>query len=317
MKKSIVIISFCLVIISAVILSISFIKTSSDSYKVTTIKTSYNITSTIKEKDEIVIPIYSNNKKCDLVDIKKVANCYICDSSEENSFLLTLNRIEEGENTLQINQEEFYEYNYYFSINNNINSEYNLSIEKAYLKIILKEKEIKMFIGSLSYYKILSYGDEYKSLDLVSLKAIVNELDEEKSIVGVVIGLRNNSTTPITVNNINLLDINLKAATNEIKIINELPDSTDNISELLGYTYNPKEFIDSSELKIEIKATDTIYLLVPIKKIGEIYTNRFGLQINYLYSNTQRTYYLDDFLYFKSNRNLKYEDFEIITYENN
>ena len=318
MKRSVTIVAFVsFIVIFAILLMVMFVDKKSASYKVTTIKTAYNITSTIDEKDEIVIPIYSNSKKTDLIDVKKVANCYICDLDEENSFLLSLNHIDPGDGVLRINQEDFYENNYYFSIENGINSEYSVSLEKAYLKIILKEREIKMCIGSLSYYKILSYGDAYNWLDLVSLKAIVNELDEEKSIVGVVMGLRNNSNKNITINDINVLDINLKASTSEIKVIDEVPKSSDDISQLLGYRYNPKEITSSDLLDIVINGNDTIYLLVPIKKIGEIYTNRFGLQINYLHLDEEQIYYLDDFLYFKSNRNLKYDDFDIIIYENN
>ena len=297
--------------------SVIYLSRGSETYKVTTIKSSYNVLSLTTETDEIVIPLYSNNKKCDLVNKDKVANCSICDLGEDNVFKLELNEVYPSGNILQISGEDFYEYNFRFTFKGEFKEELKATIEKAYLKIEMKEKEIKLCIGSLSYYKVLNYNDENNSLDLVCLKAIVNELDEEKSIVGVVIGLKNNSKSDLTINNINLLDINLKAANGEVKIISEVPQSTSDINTLLGYEYNYRELVNNNELSILIDSNETKYLLIPLKRVGEIYTNRFGLEIDYLFRGDEKTYYVDDFLYFKSNQNLKMEDFDIFTYENN
>lgn len=289
----------------------------SDSYKITSIKTAYNILSTIEEEDEIMIPLYSNTKKSDVIQSSKISKCMLCDKDEENVFKLKLKAIKEGDNILSISGEEFYEYDYYFTFVTNFNDEIVSNIDKVYLKLELAEKEIKMMIGSLSYYKVLSYSDDYNFMDLVCLKAIVNEIDENKSIVGVVMGLRNNTDKELNINNISLLDINLKTSLSEIKVIEDVPNSTDNISTLLGYEYDYLYLNDINSLDIKISSQDTKYLLIPLKKVGEISTNRFGLKIDYNYQGKDKSYYIDDFLYFKSNQKFKKENFDIITYENN
>ena len=235
---------------------------------------------------------------------------------EDNVFLLELNSISSSGNILKISGEEFYEYDYHFTFKGEFTEEVKETIEKAYLKIEMKEKEVKLCIGSLSFYKVLSYSDNYNSLDLVCLKAIVNELDEEKSIVGVVLGLKNSSSDAITINNINLLDINLKASNGEVKVIETVPDSTSDISTLLGYDYSYDSLVTDT-LSIDIASFETKYLLIPLKKVGELNSSRFGLQIDYLLFGDNKSYYIDDFLYFKTSQNLKKEDFDIFTYENN
>ncbi len=316
-KRNIIFASLIGVAVLVFVLSIVLFSKGSDTYKLTTIKQAYNVLSLVNEKDEIVIPIYSNNKKCDFVDKKKVANCSITDTLEDNVFKLSLTDITSSGNVLKISGEEFYEYEYHFTFLGEYTEEVRSLIDKAYLKIELKEKEVRLCIGSLSYYKVLNYGDGINNLDLVCLKAIVNELDDEKTIVGVVMGLKNNSYDGLTISNINLLDVNLKASSGEIKIINEVPSSTDDISALLGYEYKVSGVAIDNALDISLDSYEVKYLLVPLKRVGDVYTNRFGLQIDYLINGKTMTYYLDDFLYFKANQNLKLEDFEIFTYENN
>lgn len=317
MKKKVLLIGLIVFGCLVTTLSIILFSKGSDTYKLTTIKSSYNILSLVDEKDEIVIPIYSNSKKCDIVDKKKVGNCSICDNLEDNVFKLSLNDITPSGNVLKISGEDFYEYNYHFTFLAEFGDETRSLLDKAYLKIEMKEKEVRLCIGSLSYYKVLNYGDGFDTLDLVCLKAIVNELDDEKTIVGVVLGLRNNALTNVTLQNINLLDVNLKASNGEIKIISDVPSSTSDINSLLGYEYNIDGLSVDKDLDIKIDSTEVKYLLIPLKRIGEIYTNRFGLQIDYDINGDARTYYLDDFLYFTANQNLKLEDFDIFVYENN
>lgn len=312
MKNKIVIGSCILMLITLLALMIIRVSGKVDSIKITTIKKAYSFVSKFQEYEYINVPIFVNHKTNYYTDIKKIEETSLIDKNEENLVKLDLQKIESLNEIIKIDGEKFYLYHFKFKII----EENNFEFKDAYLKIDYINESVKINIGSFSYYKVPYYGESDEIISITNLKAIVNEVDQTKSIVGIVLGIKNKSKKSINIVDAIPLDTNFSSSISEIVELEEIPNSSEKIDELLGYKYDYINFSETIKPNISIDDEEVKYILIPLKKVGKYLSNDFGLEIDFLYENNIKKMFIDNFIYFSGINNIKYNDLEILIYEN-
>jgi len=204
-------------------------------------------------------------------------------------------------------------YNVLFSLKPLIEVTNNFTLEMidAYLEIAFKnDSYAKLSIGSFSYYL---FQENSQNLSITKLKGLVNTFNNNKRLVGVLIGIKNNTNKQIKITNIYPLDLNIKVAYKDIIKCNDFIQG-ETIKEILGYDYNLFEIEEN--VKLNLCVDDEIRIFIPLKYIKDIVINKMGFLIEYELDKETFYYCLDDFLFFESNDylvNLKWLKF--YTYE--
>ena len=308
MKKKVIVIS-ALVFIFVMIMMV--VSKRENVLSITTIKRSYSMVTLKEQSEDMVVPIFFSVKDNYYVKINNINECMIVDMNEENGLKVDVIDIVDIREELKLNDKVFYCYSFKIKINTNIN--YNL--KEAYLKIIYLCDEIKINIGSFDYQIVEKFGgDELVSLS--NLKGIINEEGNEKDIYGVFVGLKNKSNENIKITNIEVLNTNYRTSIYEVKEIDYIPEFTDNVSDILGYEYNYYKINETNGLSIYIDSNNTKFIFVHLKKIGNFNSNGFGLMIEIEIGKIKKNIYFDDFLFYTAKEKLRYEDFEVVNYEN-
>lgn len=321
-KRTILIV--CGFVISLIIISfcVSYYSKRDNTIKLTIVKNAYSYLSTYDEVDELVLPIFINNKNNNYLIKENINNASITDEEEENILKLNVQSIEKYNYETIINNEKFYCYLYKFNILNNSKNDSDININKAYLKLDYNNEVVKINIGSLSSKKILSFNENNNIISITNLKGIINDVkyqnQNRKDILAIAIGIKNNSNNNIIIKSIKPLDCNYKESLNEIKVLKELPSSNGNINDILGYDYKYND-ITEEEIKGDflINKNEKEILLLPLKKISAYCSNCFGLEIEFVFEGKEDEIYkvyVDDFLFYTT-KNI-YEEFDILTYEN-
>lgn len=312
MKNKVITGSCVLMIIMLLFLVIIRVSRKIDTVKITTIKNAYSFVSKEKEDEYISIPIFINSKNNYYINKEKIESSSLVDDNEENLVKLDLQETVLLKEYLKIDDEKFYLYNFKFKIV----EENSLQLRKVYLKIDYISEIVKIDIGSFSYYKVPFYGENDEIISLTNLKAIVNDYENSKSVVGVIVGIKNNSKKNIELTNVLPLEINYCPSMSEIVEVDKIPESNEKIDNILGYKYDYINLNENISNYINIESGAVKYFLVPIKKIGNYVSSDFGIEINFIYEGEMRKMYIDDFLYFSNSTNIKYKDLEVLTYEN-
>lgn len=281
---------------------------------ITTFKKSYSIVSKIDEKDKLEILIYINNKKASLLDKEKIVKSYI--SSEDAVINLKIDKVTDLNYTQMIKENKFNLYSFVFDIEFNSNNEYSVFINNAILNIELIESSYNLNIGTLSYNKVLFYGDIDNSLSVSQIIPVINKLDVNDSILGIGLKIRNFSKNNIIIKDIEFLDYNIKPSLYEIKEVDISEINNKNISEILGYSYNYnyQDNITNDEIIIYVEEGNEYEFLLPIKYIKTYPIDSFGMEITFSYEGTgnkEYKYYFDDYVFFKSNY-ITYKNDDII-----
>lgn len=323
-EKKKVILIVCGFIISLALMSVcvSYYSKKNNSIKLTIVKNAYSYLSTYDEVDELVLPVFINNKNSNYLVKENINDASITDEAEENILKLEVEKIEKYDYEALINEEKFYCYLYKFNILNNNEGDNDININKAYLKLDYINETIKINIGSLTSKKITSFTEDSKLITITNLKGIINDVKYQnqyrKDIVGIAVGIKNNANSNIIIKSIKPLDCNYKCSLKEIKVLKDLPSSNEKIDNILGYEY---EYSNITDFDIEgnclINKNEKQFLLLPLKKVSNYCANSFGLEISFVFEGKEDEVYktyVDDFLFYTTKNN--YEEFDILTYEN-
>lgn len=316
MKKYWIFVPVVIILIIGVILSISL---HVDTFEVMTIPRSYSYVSTYSDQDEMDVYVYVSTKNSYLTKKEYVSNSFICSNKTGDILNVKLLDITDCENKKKIYNHNFYLFKFSFDISFNTTTEYELSIKDAILTLDYNSKEVNLELGSFYYYKMPYYGDSTNHLTITSLKPILGYIEENRTVSGFRIGLRNNSSKKIRIVDVKLLDPNIYPSLREVKIVDD-ENGIETMSSILGYNYNLKsKEVEISDLDLEINKNDNIDIVIPIKYIEDYPINSFGFIISYIEDGSEEVikYYYDDFIFFNSIQETYEESkLKISTYDN-
>ena len=265
--------------------------------KVSTISYPYNLVSNLENEDIVDIKLLINNKKSYFLDMNKISNAYI--SGIEGKLKLIIKEICISDVKMKIKNEDYYLVHYYFKIDTNIDSNYELFISKAYLYLnFSNELSTNIYIGSFSYYK---YENSIDSIGLTNLKAI-NEKNGKSGFYACLMGLRNITNSSVSIENIKLLDENIK----NIKIykIDEIKDSTKFEDYDIGVEENNILIPANTVAYLMLSFDESSKLMMPVEEAGIKIDTNLG------------SYIIENFVFYKQNiLNAKDYDFTIYEYD--
>lgn len=314
MKKYVV----CFLLVISVIITcfLLFALKPSPTIKLTTIKKAYSYVSCYQDEEKMKVNLLINDLDTAITNKEKYSSITISNRTHHDEIMIELEEIIYQEKVTIINDETFYQYSYHFNIPLKTEDKFLLEIEEAYLCMHYRNIDINLAIGSFSYYKVPYLGDERDYISIAKLKPIVNEYNEEKILVGVVMGINNQTKQTIIIKRVVALDLNLQFYNDDIIILQEDVLSSSNISTLLGknYTFHSNYYHDEGVLLI-IPPNTTVNYLFPIKYLSDLKTNQVGFSIEYDILEEQNTLYYDEFLFFTTKEN-HIPVLEILTYEN-
>lgn len=206
MKRYLIFIPIVIILLVAVIISIAL---HVDTFQVMTIPRSYSYVSTYSDSDTMEVLVYVSSKNSYLTRKNNIENCYIKDKEENDELKIKLLDIIDCDLKTKVYSHNFYLYKFCFDISFPTTTEYELSINDAILTIEYGQKDVVLELGSFYYYKMPYYGDETNNLIVTSLKPVLGYINDNRTITGIRIGLRNNSFMDISISNIKLLDPNI------------------------------------------------------------------------------------------------------------
>lgn len=318
MKKYLIFIPVIVILLIALIISIAM---HIDSFEVMTIPRSYSYVSTISDSDEMDVLVYVSSKNSYITRTSGIKNAYIKNNKNTDEVQIKILDITDCDVKTKVYGHTFYLYEFSFDITFPTTSEYELAINDALLILEYDTKDVTLELGSFYYYKTPYYGDNSNNLIVTSLKPVLGYLDENRTVSGIRIGLRNNSNQKIIICDIKLLDPNIYASLGEIKIIEEDINGLETMSSILGYNYYLKtKEKDDATINLEIDKKDEYDFIIPIKYLEDYPINSFGFIISYKEENSDVIvkYYYDDFIFFNSMKETYDETkIKIATYENN
>lgn len=319
MKQIIVTISILVLMIVAIFI-IYYKNDVSKTIKVTTFEKGYNYVSKYHENEEVIIDIYLSSKNTYITNINNINECFIEDKNKENLIKLKLSNII-NKNIVSLNNNTFYQYQFIFNIDIKTESFYEVLLSDAYLNInYLENDNIRIKIGSFSYYKIPHTNDENNFLSLSRVRAIVNEIDNIKTIVALDLGIKNNTNHDIEIIEIRPLDVSLQASYGDVINTEGLSYyPSDDLKSILGYEYSFSFNNDAQALSIELAKGCNLYYLFPLKYKFSYAINDVGFIIKYELDGQIYNFYFDDFIYF-SNTNYNNDEInklQYYIYENN
>lgn len=288
----------------------------SSTVKLTTVKKAYSYVSCFQEEENMQISILINDLNHSITNKEKYSSISIADKAHHNEIVISLEEIEYSDETCMINNETFYQYIYSFCLPFKTEDKFLLEIEEAYLCMQYRNIDINLAIGSFSYYKVPYFGDGKAYLSISKLKPIVNDFNQEKILVAVVVGINNQTKQEIIIKKIVALDLNLQFDGADFTILEDEVFPNSNISTLLGksYTIHSMKDIDS-EVFLTIPPNTAINYLLPIKYHGTLKTNKMGFLIEYTIGAESNTLYYDEFLFFTTTAN-RYPEVTVLTVDN-
>lgn len=304
-EKVVVLITSVSIVFLIVILFLSNVP---KTIEITTFEKAYNMVQ-LDKSEQFEIPLLINIENSYVVDEKNIES--ICINNNLELVKLDLVKIIFQNEKINLNNKWFYKYSFILKPNLELNNDFSIEINDANLEISFKKGEsIKIGIGSFSYYYFNSYKND---LSLSKLKGLVNDL-KGKTLVGVLIGLKNNKNSNVVIKNIIPLDLNINISSDEITYLHDFNQGED-ISDILGYKYNLYEKHLNSEVTIEVN--DEVNLFIPLKYQEKTIVNKLGFLIEYEIGNKRYYMCIDDFIFFDSNDYIKYSNnFIIYKYEN-
>ena len=318
MKKYFIFIPIVIALLVAIIITIAM---HVDTFEIMTIPRSYSFASTYSDDDEMDVYVYVSSKNSFVVKKDRVSNCFIKSKITSDELKIDLLDITDCDEKIKVYGHYFYLFRFRFDIAFKTTSEYELAINEALLTLEYDRKEISLRLGSFYYYKMPYYGDETNTLIVTSLKPVLGYIGENRTISGIEIGLRNNSSSDITITNIKLLDPNVYPSLSEVKIITTQTSGIETISSILGYNYALKDTDKGEgEISLLIEKKGTVNIVVPIKYLDDYPINTLGFIISYQVKGQDEIikYYYDDYVFFNSMKETYDESMiTISTYENN
>lgn len=292
-----------------VVIIIAIIFKPQNTIELTTFPQAYNIVSLLDEKDHLSINLYINQRDSYLINCDNISYAYINDK-QNNQLKLKINRIEATGEYLQTNRKKYYGYQFRFEVPINVTSELTLTLKEANLILeYIQGIKVEIGIGSFSYYKVPNYGGE--EITINKLKGVVNEIEGSKTLVGLGLGIKNHMNQPVIIKRIIPLDVNIFVSSQDYQEIDSF-ETTNDISNLLGYRYDVNYQKNSDNLNLEIK--DEGFYLFPLKYIKNIMINKLGFIIEYEVDTEIKRLYYDDFTFFSTNQQLESNINQLVFY---
>ena len=304
-KKLIVGIAIVSIIFLVIII---LIKQVPKTIELTTFEKAYNIVQQSTEEC-IEIPIYINYLDSYLVKKENIDNLSIKTNDEKLAF--TVNKIKPTEAKTVLKKKVFYEYVFILNPSITLEDDFHIEMENAYLEInYVQGVKVLVKIGSFSYY---FYNNDDSTLSVKQLKGLVNTY-EDKTLVGITLGLKNNHANKITIKDIIPLDRNVDAALAEITFDKDY-NQGDSIDQILGYKYDLYKENQINTFNLEIE--DELNIFIPIKYKQDILLNKLGFLVMYEINEELRYLCIDDFTFFNTSlyslkriNNLKFHVYE-------
>jgi hypothetical protein len=283
-------------VIVVIFITIFFINRNPRDIKLTLVKESFNLLSKKNQTDQISISLYVNQKDTYITNLQTISKTYISDEEKNNILLVNVQKVNyQGET--KIEQDVYFVYQ--FDIN--LQYQFELEIPKAYLILnYFNSKVIEVEIGSFCLYKTEVFGSN--DLSVNNLKGVVNQIAGKKTLVGIVVGLKNNTNESITITNLTPLDVNLISQDYK-NISNENIVSNQQIDSILGYDYRHD---DKPKQEIEFEVVNQAVYLFSLSYLKYYEITNFGLKIDYLINSEQKTLYFDDFIFFNNYERIAY-----------
>jgi len=249
------------------------------------------------ESETITIPLYIDSDDSFITEKNNITNSRISDDLNEISVEIIAIRNDES---ISLYKNKEY-YNYFFEIGfdwTNLEN-LNFTLDNAQLSLTYKNgEEFKFNIGNMSLSFISINPSNY--LDISNLSGIVNEVENEKYLVGLNLKLLNLSNNEIRINQIST---NADFIKFDLKNVQETQVSYDSNYDfnLIIPGYDHFEMLEEKSFVLD----DNYYLVIPIVYDKEfIKINRFPLFIEYEYNNQVQLLVIDDFLFFNEGINL-------------
>lgn len=296
-----------------IVIFIALVSKKHETLKITTFEKAYNLISTFQEEDELSIDIYINQDETYINDNSSVVSCMVSDQNGNNQLSLKLKDINKLDQ-VQLSNNNFYLYNFTFTILLQTDELFSLELDDAFLVINYQQEEtIKLAIGSFSLYKIPNFGCE--DLQIYQLKGLVNDFNNMKTIVGLGIGFINKSNETIKITKVIPLDTNVMVSNQDVILCDGSFSPNTNINLILGYDYQLSNGNSESSLSIDLEEG---FYLFPLKYKKERSINKIGLLIEYEINGEMKKMYYDDFTFFTNSYYTKEEVSELVfyTYEN-
>ena len=251
--------------------------------KVLTYFKNYNVSSLIGDDDYINVSIYINNKKSYFIDKDQITTSYLLSKSENDSIKLELKDVVKSNESIKINNEEYYLYLFKFKLLINIEDNYNFELEEAYLNLCYQNnKNYKLNIGQFTFNK---YKKHDSSISISLVKPLTFE-DTNSYLGGVVYGIQNNLNKSITIKQIDILNVNVSCGDNIKEVSNY--DSID-FEDVSGYNHSYVN-MNNKDINITINANENKKIIVPLYYVELFILNKFPLKITYLYNGNTYEY---------------------------
>ncbi len=295
MKKAIIVLSSLLII---TILLFVFKKFNS-SVKIVTFK--HNYLELLTSDDETLnVYISFSNKKSFFTEKDNITRITLAEKDDSKAFTIPLNNVYKTGNTYNYQDTKYYEFIFELDV---LKVSEVLNINEAKIIITYNNDEIiTLNIGEISLKKV---NLKNSSVDLFSIKSVVNEINDLKTIVG--FSLTFNIKEPIRITNISFLTNNILSDLN--LSIKDLETSNSlNLRLLYGNDYSYFGQVKKSYLEL----TENTNYFIPIKYIEFAQYKKLPIIIEYEISGISHTFYFDDCIYFNDNE-MTIED----TYEYN
>ena len=288
------------------ILVIIIIKQVPRTIELTTFEKAYNIVQ-LSDEEVVEVPIYINYFDSYLVKKDNLANANINNNEDNLSF--TVEDIINIEDITYLKNKKFYKYIFKLKPNIKLENDFILEMSNSYLELNYEQGvNVKICIGSFSYYY---YSTSDSTLSVKQLKGLINTY-EDKTLVGVLIGLKTSSNEEVRIKNIISLDLNVKASLDEI-VLNKEFNQGDSINDLLGYD----PFTQKESKNLNLVVEKEVSLFIPLKYQKNVLLNKLGFLIEYEEAGITKYLCIDDFIFFDTSlysvkriNNLKYYTYE-------
>jgi hypothetical protein len=287
------------VISLAIIGLIALFSQEQQSFRLTTLPKSYSLISRVDEKEKISILLYFDVSNLPFDPYDKQIHFSLRDKNNENSLPLKLESTIFTDESLEIQGDLFYLYEFLFEIDFTTNSAYDIEFVEAYLVINRNpdQAEVKLLIGNLSFTKVDSFLNSHFSI--TKLKATVNVLQHTKSVVAFEIGIRNSLNENVEILEVYPLLPQVQVSVNDVfEITNLNYSSSTNIEELLGYEYHVLGISNNDLLNIVLLGNEEQCYYFPLKISSQFKVTQFAIKMKYQVGDELFEGYIDDFVFF-------------------
>lgn len=285
----IVILVFCIITFILLI-----IPTKPKDVKILYYKKNYNLSSSISNNDYLNIDLMINDYRSYMIDKSQILHSYLTDKALSSIIDLELIDIIQSDNTIDYENDVFYNYTFVFKVLFKTDSFTTWYIKDAILKIGYNgNKNYSIDIGNFSLIKLEKNNDDF--ITISSVKPLLSKINKNQYLTGLVLGIRSNCVNDLYLKNINILNEGVFVG-NNISMINDEPDSND-FKEVLGY-----DFLNQQKGNGEINylITDKIqYFVIPIYYDNLIMVNTFPIEFTIKNNNSYHKFYFNNFKYFE------------------